>query len=100
MFLPRSLIQWIPDVLPKTEGKRRTAMLTIYVVAMGATVGLALFTQARTHFHELAGKDIVKRSYGRNPLILVRVNIVAASVMAVETPPAHVVWGDIPTPMF
>lgn len=59
-----------------------------------------LFTQARTHFHELADKDIVKWSYGRNPLILVRVNIAAASVMAVETPPAHVVWGDIPTPMF
>jgi len=196
MFLPRSLIHWIPDVLPTTGGKRLAAMLAIYAIAMGATVGLAfglrnyslskisslysqnaavlspavlsenelssayqlavaspeaqqklqsielsaklivyvipsewylpdlpvevryklgghhtpktfdhrfykvLFTQARTHFHEPAGKDIVKRSYGRNPLILVRVNIVAASVMAVETPPAHVVWGDIPTPMF
>jgi len=58
-----------------------------------------LFTQARTHFHEPAGKDIVKWAYGRNPLILVRVNIAAASVTAVEVPPAHVVWGDIPTPM-
>jgi protein-S-isoprenylcysteine O-methyltransferase Ste14 len=196
MFLPRSLTHWIPDVLPTSGGKRLSAMLAIYAIAMGAAIGLAfelrnyslakisslysqntavlspavlsenelssayqlaaadsgvqqklqsiepsaklivyvipsewylpdlpvemvhklgghrtpknfdrryykiLFTQARTHFHELAGKDIVKWSYGRNALILVRVNIAAASVMAVETPPAHVVWGDIPTPMF
>ena len=196
MFLPRNLTHWIPDVLPKTGGKRLRAMLVIYVVVMGAALGLGfelrnyslskisslysqnaavlspavlsenelssayqlaaanlevqqklqsiepsakliiyvlpsewylpdlpievlhklgghrtpknfdrryykiLFTQARTHFHELADKDIVKWSYGRDPLILVRVNIAAASVMEVETPPAHVVWGDIPTPMF
>src|ERR1700730_5312557 len=196
IFLPRRLIHWISDVLPKTGGKRVTAMLPIYAVAMGAAIGLAfglrnyslskvsslysqnaavlspavltenelssayqlaaanpevqqklqsvepsaklivyvipsewylpdlpvevlynlgghrttknydrryykvLFTQARTHFHEMAGKDIVKWAYGRNPLILVRVNIAAASVTAVDSPPAHVVWGDIPTPMF
>ena len=196
MFLPRSLIHWIPEILPKTGGKRLTAMLATYAVAMGAAVALAfelrnyslskisslysqnaavlspavltqdelssayqlaaanprvhqklrsiepsaklivyvlpsewylpdlpvevlyklgghrtprnfdrryykvLFTQARTHFRDLAGKDIVKWAYGRNPLILVRVNIAAASVTKVETPPAHVVWGDIPTPMF
>jgi len=196
MFLPRSLIHWIPDVLPKTGGKRLTAMLAIFAVAMGVAVGLAfelrnyslskvsslysqnaavlspavltenelssayqlaaanpevqqrlqsvgpsaklivyvipsewylpdlpvevlyklgghrtpknfdrryykvLFTQARTHSHELAGKDIVKSAYGRNTLVLVRVNIAEDSVTAVEIPPAHVVWGDIPTPMF
>jgi protein-S-isoprenylcysteine O-methyltransferase Ste14 len=196
MFLPRSLTHWIPDVLPKTGGKRLTAMLAIYLLIMGETVALGfklrnyslskvsslysqnaavlspavlsenelssayqvaaansevqqklqsiepsaklivyvlpsawylpdlpvevlyklgghrtpkdfdrryykvLFTQARTHFHDLVDKDIVKWSYGRDPLILVRVDIAAALVMAVETPPAHVVWGDIPTPMF
>jgi protein-S-isoprenylcysteine O-methyltransferase Ste14 len=196
MFLPRGLVRRIPDVLPKTGGRRLAAMLAIYAVVMGAAVGVAfelrnyslsmisslyfqngavlspallsvdelssayqlaaanpavqqklqsiepaaklivyvlplewylpdlpvevlyklgghrtpknfdrryykvLFTEARTHFHELEGKDIVKWSYGRNPLVLVRVNIAAASVTAVETPPAHVVWGDIPTPMF
>jgi protein-S-isoprenylcysteine O-methyltransferase Ste14 len=196
MFLPRSLIRWIPDILPKTGGKRLTAMLVSYAIAIGAAVGLGfelrnyslskisslysqnaavlspavltenelsgayqlaaansevqqklqsiepsaklivyvipsewylpdlpvevryklgghhtpknfdrryykvLFTQARTHFHELAGKDIVKWAYGRNSLVLVRVNIAPASVTAVEPPPAYVVWGDIPTPMF
>jgi hypothetical protein len=59
-----------------------------------------LFTQARTRSQEPAGKDIVKWAYGRNPLVLVKVDIATASVTAVETPPPHVVWGDIPTPMF
>jgi protein-S-isoprenylcysteine O-methyltransferase Ste14 len=59
-----------------------------------------LFTQARTHFHDLVGRDIVKWSYGRNALVLVRVNLDTAFLPEVETPPAHVVWGDIPTPMF
>ncbi len=196
MFLPRRLIHWIPDLLPKTGGQRLTAMLAIYAVAMGVAIGVAfelrnyslskisslysenaavlspavltenelssayelaaanpvvqqklrsvgpsaklivyvipsewylpdlpvevlyklgghrtpqnfdrryykvLFTEARTHFHEPTGKDIVKWAYGRSPLVLVRVNIAAASVTAVDIPPAHVVWGDIPTPMF
>jgi hypothetical protein len=29
-----------------------------------------------------------------------RVDIAARRVTAVETPPAHVRWGDIPTPTF
>ncbi len=59
-----------------------------------------LFTRARTHAPEATGRDIVKAAYGRDPILLVKVDIAAANITGIETPPPHVVWGDIPTPMF
>lgn len=47
-----------------------------------------------------AGSDIVKMTYRRTPVALVKVDILAETVLAVETPPEHVKWGDIPTPLF
>lgn len=59
-----------------------------------------LFSQARIHEKRAAGTDIVRSAYGVDPLLLVEVDIAAGKVTAIETPPAHVVWGDIPTPLF
>ena len=59
-----------------------------------------LLTRVRTHFPAATGVDIVRRAYGREPLLLVHVNLGDRTVESVGTPPAHVVWGDIPTPMF
>lgn len=59
-----------------------------------------LFTRARTHAAQAGGKEIVKTAYGLDPIVLVKVDITAAQVNGVETPPPHVFWGDIPTPMF
>jgi protein-S-isoprenylcysteine O-methyltransferase Ste14 len=59
-----------------------------------------LFTRARTHAAEARGKAIVKTAYGLEPILLVRVDIAAAKVRGIETPPSHVLWGDIPTPLF
>ncbi|MDF9392234.1 MULTISPECIES: methyltransferase family protein [Methylococcus] len=59
-----------------------------------------LFSQALTHRPEPLGKAIVRSAHGLAPLILVRVDIEAARVNAIEKPPAHVHWGDIPTPLF
>lgn len=42
----------------------------------------------------------MKRAYGREPLLLVHVNTETGTVTGVETPPPHVRWGDIPTPVF
>jgi hypothetical protein len=46
------------------------------------------------------GRKIVPNAYGRDPIVVARVDISVLAVTAVETPPAHVRWGDIPTPMF
>ena len=59
-----------------------------------------LFTRVRTHDRRAGGPEIVKRAYGREPLLLVHVNTETDSVIAVDTPPPHVRWGDIPTPLF
>jgi protein-S-isoprenylcysteine O-methyltransferase Ste14 len=59
-----------------------------------------LFARVRTHDPAATGPDIVKAAYGLDPIVVARVDIAARSVTAVEQPPAHVRWGDIPTPTF
>lgn len=59
-----------------------------------------LFTRARTHHPHSHGRDVVITAYGREPLLRVRVDLDRGEVTAVESPPASVVWGDIPTPLY
>ncbi len=59
-----------------------------------------LFSRPRSHEPLAQGKDIVRLAYGLQPLLLVRVDIAAGKVTAIETPPSHVWWGDFPTPLF
>jgi protein-S-isoprenylcysteine O-methyltransferase Ste14 len=59
-----------------------------------------LVTLARTRVPRASGRTIVLSAYGRDPIVVARVDISGPAVTAVETPPAHVRWGDIPTPMF
>ena len=59
-----------------------------------------LFTRALSYAPEARGRDIVKHSYGREALFLVRVNNGTQQVSALETPTPQVLWGNIPTPMF
>lgn len=59
-----------------------------------------LFTAPRSHAEAPRGFDIVRTAYGREPLSLVHLDLGAGAVVGVDTPPAHVLWGDIPTPMF
>ena len=59
-----------------------------------------LFARPRSHDPTATGPDIVKAAYCLDPIIVARVDIVAGRVTGVETPPAHVRWGDIPTPTF
>ena len=59
-----------------------------------------LFARARSHDPDARGRDIVRTAYGLDPIIVARVDIAARRVTGVERPPAHVKWGDIPTPTF
>ena len=59
-----------------------------------------LFTKPRTHTPEATARNIVKSAYGRDPIVLVKVDILSSKLIGIETPPSHVYWGDIPTPMF
>jgi hypothetical protein len=59
-----------------------------------------LFTKVRAHDPTVTGRDIVAKAYGLDPIILAKVNTEAGQVTAIDTPPEHVRWGDIPTPLF
>ena len=59
-----------------------------------------LFTRVRAHDPDIHREEIVKQAYGRDPIILARVNTETREVTGIETPPPHVLWGDIPTPLF
>jgi protein-S-isoprenylcysteine O-methyltransferase Ste14 len=59
-----------------------------------------LFARTRSHRSGSSGPAIVKDAFGLDPIIIARVDTTAHKVTAVEKPPAHVRWGDIPTPIF
>ena len=59
-----------------------------------------LFTRALSYTPDARGRDIVKHAYGRDALFLVRVNTATQQVSGLEAPAKHVLWGNIPTPMF
>src|SRR5262249_30171292 len=59
-----------------------------------------LFTKAQTSAEDAQGKTNEKAAYGREPILVVQVDGSTAKVIGSATPPPHVQWGDIPTPMF
>lgn len=46
------------------------------------------------------GRNIALHAYGLIPLLVAKVDLTEGKVLAIEEPPAHVRWGDIPTPIF
>jgi protein-S-isoprenylcysteine O-methyltransferase Ste14 len=59
-----------------------------------------LFARPRTHDAGVSGRQIVKTAYGLDPILVAQVDIATSKVTGVQHPPAHVYWGDIPTPTF
>lgn len=60
-----------------------------------------LFTKAKLYQKPpVFGKDILKWTYAREPILLAKVDVKKNGGIILENPPQHVVWGDIPTPLF
>lgn len=59
-----------------------------------------LVTRVRSHDPDARGAAIVTTAFGRDPVVTATVDLEKAAVIGVESPPPHVRWGDIPTPMF
>ena len=60
-----------------------------------------LFTKARLRTDKpVSGADIIKNTVARIPVVLVKIDKAKSEVIGIETPPPHVRWGDIPTPLF
>lgn len=59
-----------------------------------------LFTHPRLHAEDASGRAILTRAYGHEPIAIIRVDLESESILAREEVPDHVIWGDIPTPLF
>lgn len=59
-----------------------------------------LFTRPRLHAEDAAGRALVTRAFGHEPIAIVRVDLDSGSVIGRDEVPEHVIWGDIPTPLF
>jgi protein-S-isoprenylcysteine O-methyltransferase Ste14 len=60
-----------------------------------------LFTKAKLSTDgSVSDADIIKKTVARAPIVVVKVNKASGEILGIETPPPHVRWGDIPTPLF
>jgi protein-S-isoprenylcysteine O-methyltransferase Ste14 len=60
-----------------------------------------LFTKAKLFGNgEITGDEIITKTFAREPIVVAKIDMAKGEVVAVETPPAHVLWGDIQTPLF
>lgn len=59
-----------------------------------------LFARPRSHDGEAEGAKIVTTAHGLDPIAVAHVDREAGRATAVDDPPRHVRWGDIPTPLF
>ncbi len=92
-------IDWfLPDLPLHTEQEIREVGGGHHTGEFDRDLYKVLFTRARLH-GEATGRRIVTRAHGRDPILIVRVDIAAGQVIGTSEPPDHVIWGDIPTPM-
>jgi hypothetical protein len=59
-----------------------------------------LFVKPRMYDWSATGTDIIKKTFGQDPIIVARVDLAEGHVAGIDIPPRHVYWGDIPTPLF
>ena len=86
--------------LPPAESRPSANGLPHRAAAFDRTRYTLLFARARSHDPQAAGPEILKDAYGLDPIIVARVDTAARKVTAIERPPAHDRWADIPTPIF
>lgn len=90
----------LPDLPLNTEAEIRQAGGGHHTSEPSARIYRVLFTRPRSHAPNASGRAIVTRAYGHEPLAIVRVDLDSESVLGSDEVPDHVIWGDIPTPLF
>lgn len=58
-----------------------------------------LFTRILTHANQPRGKDILRRAYAFEPLLIVELDVSTGSVTDRYQPPSTVIWGEISPPL-
>jgi hypothetical protein len=75
---------------PTSHGNPTTSDRNLYKV---------LFSRAIVDDHA-KGKEIISRARGREPLLLVKVDLMNKRVTGMERPPEQGKYGDIPVPLY
>lgn len=59
-----------------------------------------LFARPRSHARAARGRAILRTAHALDPIVIAEVDLAAGRVTGIMRPPAHVLWGDIPMPLF
>lgn len=93
--------EWLlPDLPLNTEAEIRASGGGHHTGSFSDRRYRLLFSKPRLHANDATGREIVTRAYGQEPLGIVRVDLDAGRVLGWDETPDHVIWGDIPTPLF
>ena len=94
-------VDWfLPDLPLHTEAEIRRVGGGHHTQPVSDRRYKLLFSRPRLHAVDATGKEIVSRAHGQEPLGIVRVDLDAGNVLGWDETPVHVIWGDIPTPLF
>ena len=91
-YLPDLPLHGIDEILRERGGHGTTT-------SVGRSFKV-LFAHARTHHPKAVGPELIKNTFGLDPILIVAVDAGAGKTLGHALPPATVVWGDIPTPLF
>jgi protein-S-isoprenylcysteine O-methyltransferase Ste14 len=91
-YLPDLPLHGIDEILRERGGHETTR-------SVGRTFKV-LFARARTHRPKAVGPELIKSTFGLDPILIVAVDTGEGEIRGHAFPPATVVWGDIPTPLF
>ncbi len=91
---------FLPDLPIHTEAEIREVGGGHATPAAATRVYRVLIARPRLHDRTASGKDVVLKAYGLEPLGIARVDLDAGAVVRWDETPEHVIWGDIPTPLF
>ena len=58
-----------------------------------------LFTNIRSHSERPRGRDILRKAYSIDPVLLVEVDTHSGSIVGQSRPPDSVIWGEISAPL-
>ncbi len=91
---------FLPDLPLHTEEEIRRVGGGHHVPELDSRKYRVLFTRPRLHAKEASGGEIILKAYGHEPVAIVRVDLETESIISHDPVPDHVIWGDIPTPLF
>lgn len=90
----------LPDLPLHTEAEIRAAGGGHHTAPQEDRRYKLLFSRPRLHASNATGRRLVTRAHGQEPLGIVRIDLAAGRVLGWDETPDHVIWGDIPTPLF